>query len=60
VHQQQKEALKDPAHEDHESCMEWSGGNYDSEQFVNRRPAPWQPKKSLRRRHIEEEILPPP
>ncbi len=26
-------ALKDPAHEDHESCMEWSGGKYDSERF---------------------------
>lgn len=26
-------ALKDPRHEDHESYMEWSGGNYDSERF---------------------------
>jgi len=29
------EALKDPSHEDHESCTEWSGGNYDSERFDN-------------------------
>ncbi len=26
-------ALKDPSHEEHESCVEWSGGDYDSEQF---------------------------
>jgi len=26
-------ALKDPDHEEHESYMEWSGGDYDSEQF---------------------------
>ncbi len=26
-------ALKDPAHEEHESCKEWCGGIYDSERF---------------------------
>jgi hypothetical protein len=26
-------ALKDPSHEEHESYMEWSGGEYDSEEF---------------------------
>jgi hypothetical protein len=26
-------ALKDPSHEEHESYVEWSGGDYDSEQF---------------------------
>lgn len=26
-------ALKDPSHEEHESYMEWSGGDYDSERF---------------------------
>jgi hypothetical protein len=26
-------ALKDPEHEEHESYMEWSGGDYDSERF---------------------------
>ena len=26
-------ALKDPSHEEHESYMEWSGGDFDSEQF---------------------------
>jgi hypothetical protein len=26
-------ALKDPSHEEHESYMEWSGGNFDSERF---------------------------
>ena len=26
-------ALKDPAHEEHESYQQWSGGNYDSERF---------------------------
>ncbi len=26
-------ALKDPTHEEHESHMEWSGGDYDSERF---------------------------
>jgi hypothetical protein len=26
-------ALKDPSHEEHESYMEWSGGDYDCEQF---------------------------
>lgn len=26
-------ALKDPNHEEHESYMKWSGGNYDSERF---------------------------
>jgi hypothetical protein len=26
-------ALKDPRHEEHESFMEWSGGNFDSERF---------------------------
>lgn len=26
-------ALKDPSHEKHESYMEWSGGDFDSEQF---------------------------
>jgi len=26
-------ALKDPNHEEHESYMEWSGGNYDNERF---------------------------
>ncbi len=26
-------ALKDPTHEEHESYMEWSGGDYDSESF---------------------------
>ncbi len=26
-------ALQDPTHEDHESYMDWSGGNFDSEQF---------------------------
>ena len=26
-------ALLDPHHEEHESCMEWSGGDYDSEEF---------------------------
>jgi hypothetical protein len=25
--------MKDPSHEEHESYMEWSGGDYDSEQF---------------------------
>jgi hypothetical protein len=25
--------LKDPTHEEHESVMEWSGGNFDSERF---------------------------
>ena len=27
------EALKDPNHDEHESYMEWSGGDYDSESF---------------------------
>lgn len=26
-------ALKDPSHEEHESYMEWSGGDFDSERF---------------------------
>jgi len=26
-------ALKDPIHQEHESYMEWSGGDYDSERF---------------------------
>lgn len=26
-------ALQDPGHEEHESYMEWSGGDFDSEQF---------------------------
>ena len=26
-------ALKDPSHEEHESYIEWSGGDYDSERF---------------------------
>lgn len=26
-------ALKDPSHEEHETCMTWSGGDYDSERF---------------------------
>jgi len=26
-------ALKDPTHEEHESYMEWSGGDFDSERF---------------------------
>ncbi|MBE0584928.1 MAG: plasmid pRiA4b ORF-3 family protein [Desulfofustis sp.] len=26
-------ALKDPSHEEHQSYMEWSGGDYDSERF---------------------------
>ena len=26
-------ALKDPDHEEHESFMEWFGGDYDSEKF---------------------------
>jgi len=26
-------ALKDPSHEEHQSSMEWSGGDYDSERF---------------------------
>ncbi|MFO8091290.1 MAG: plasmid pRiA4b ORF-3 family protein [Desulfatiglandaceae bacterium] len=26
-------ALKDPSHEEHESYMEWSGGDYNSERF---------------------------
>ena len=26
-------ALKDPNHEEHESLVEWAGGNYDSERF---------------------------
>ncbi|MEA2109826.1 MAG: plasmid pRiA4b ORF-3 family protein [Pseudomonadota bacterium] len=26
-------ALNDPSHEEHESYMEWSGGDYDSERF---------------------------
>ncbi len=26
-------ALKDPTHEEHESFVEWSGGEYDNEQF---------------------------
>lgn len=26
-------ALKEPGHEEHESYMEWSGGDFDSEQF---------------------------
>jgi hypothetical protein len=26
-------ALKDPEHEEHESYMQWSGGNYDGEKF---------------------------
>lgn len=26
-------ALKDPSHEEHESYLEWSGGDYDSESF---------------------------
>lgn len=41
------EALKNPDHEEHESYMAWSGGNYDSERFdvdaVN-----WELKKFLR------------
>ena len=27
------DALKDPSHEEHESYMEWSGGDFDSERF---------------------------
>jgi len=27
------QAMKDPAHEEHESFMEWCGGSFDSEQF---------------------------
>jgi hypothetical protein len=27
------QALKDPEHEEHESYMEWAGGDYDSERF---------------------------
>ncbi|MCJ7600483.1 MAG: plasmid pRiA4b ORF-3 family protein [Desulfobulbaceae bacterium] len=27
------QALEDPQHEEHESFMEWSGGNYDSKKF---------------------------
>jgi len=26
-------ALKDPNHEEHDSCIEWFGGNFDSEKF---------------------------
>ncbi|MBC2710997.1 MAG: hypothetical protein HGJ94_08395 [Desulfosarcina sp.] len=25
--------MKDPTHEEHESFVEWSGGDYDSEKF---------------------------
>lgn len=40
-------ALKDPTHEEHESCMDWSGGDYDSEQFDSE-SVNWELMKYLR------------
>ena len=40
-------ALKDPNHEEHESYMQWSGGNFDSEEF-NRGMVNWELMKYLR------------
>ena len=40
-------ALKDPNHEEHESYMEWSGGDYDSEQFDSESVS-WELMKYLR------------
>lgn len=40
-------ALKDPNHEEHESFMEWFGGDYDSEQFDSE-SASWELMKYLR------------
>ena len=27
------DALSDPAHEEHAACLEWAGGDFDSEDF---------------------------
>ena len=40
-------ALKDPSHEEHESFMEWSGGDYDSERFDSE-SVNWELMKYLR------------
>jgi hypothetical protein len=40
-------ALKDPSHEEHESFMEWAGGDYDSEQFDSE-SVNWELMKYLR------------
>ncbi len=39
--------LKDPSHEEHESYKEWSGGDYDSEQFDSE-SVNWELRKYLR------------
>ncbi|MBZ5514924.1 MAG: plasmid pRiA4b ORF-3 family protein [Acidobacteriia bacterium] len=40
------EAIRDPAHDQHEQMLEWGGGDFDPEAFsvddVNQRPAPLQ------------------
>jgi len=41
------EALKDPNHEEHESYIEWVGGNYDSENFDSNE-VNWELMKYLR------------
>lgn len=40
-------ALKDPSHEEHESYIEWSGGDFDSERF-DQESVNWELMKYLR------------
>jgi hypothetical protein len=48
------EAIADPKHERHKELMEWSGGDFDPQQFdidaINRRLASLAPRKSIRRK----------
>jgi hypothetical protein len=48
------DALEDPKHERHKELLEWSGGDFDPQQFdvnqINRRLASLAPRKSTRRK----------
>jgi hypothetical protein len=48
------EAIEDPKHERHTELIEWSGGDFDPQQFdvdkINRRLASLAPRKSTRRK----------
>jgi hypothetical protein len=62
------EAIRDPAHEEHEDMLDWVGGEFNPEAFsvgeVNRRPAPlqrWWAKTWNRVRPTADWVfLPPP
>ena len=48
------EAIADPKHERHKELLEWSGGDFDPQQFdideINRRLASLTPRKTARRK----------